>query len=326
MVPVISPSDFGGLVFFKSQRTKWINSVVWATALLLTLAGWTDLSLAHAKKSNRTTQQTVTKPMLKTPAVSLETSANTQNFLPAQPPKKKFSGNVNIARGRSMVDFQDGSRAEVLEIATKLKYGFGPNYKSSLLVVYGQNPKTQEGDWVDPQFTLSRKEFQMGTKLTFSPGMLLDFPASKDARLRQELQGAAGISGRLGFQPNVLIKGLDLYFSTTLVRKFHRYQTATDGSVNTAYSSLQKLATTYTMGKFSLTGIFYHSNSLTYENGLKESFQHIEEIGYDFTSNINLALGHTNSGPALKANGQDNNILITNDNSSVVYVSTTISF
>lgn len=237
-----------------------------------------------------------------------------------------FSGSVNVSRYGSMVDHQDGTRYDSLDTTANFAYEFSTKYKLSSLFYYSQNLKTDKGDWDELILSFSHAPIGLYSRLLVSPALLGMIPMSKDANFRQEFKGGLGAGLRFSFAPNTFVGGLDFKFSVSLYRNFFEAETATDGKPNSEYSSIQKITASHTYKKISSSIVFYHINALTYQNNIKESFMHFEEIGYNFTDSFSLAVGHGNIGSGLKPNGQDNNILITDENSSVLYVSSTLNF
>lgn len=258
-----------------------------------------------------------------TPSGTTKIQTTVSNAKPAQSP---FSGSVNIARYGSLVDHQDGTRMDSLDTSLSLSYLFAETYKLSSLFYYSQNLKTENGDWDELNLSFSKKAVPLVSRMLFSPGLIAIVPMSKDARIRQEYIGGLGALGKFSFQPGTFVGGLDFKFSISLTKHSYKYETATNGKPNNEYSSIQKLTASHNYKKLTTTVVFYHINTMTFQNELRESFMHFEEIGYDFNSRIGVAIGHGNIGSALKPNGQDNNILLINENSSVVYASTTVNF
>lgn len=248
------------------------------------------------------------------------------NVAKPKPPESRFNGSVNLARYGSLVDHQDGTRMDSLDTSLSMSYMVTENYKLGSLFYYSQNLKTEMGDWDDANLSFSRKAAPLFSRLLFSPAIVATAPMSKDSRIRQEYLGGIGAAGRFSFQPGTFVGGLDFKFSISLSRNSFQYETATNGKPNNQYSSVQKLVATQNYKKLTSSIVFFHINTLSFQNELRESFMHMEELSYEFSPRFSAAIGHANVGSALKPNGQDNNILLINENSSAVYVSTTVSF
>ncbi len=241
-------------------------------------------------------------------------------------PPPAFGGSFNLAQYGSLVDRQDGSYKSSLDGSLKFSYQISENYKTDSLFYYSQNTKTQEGDWDDLNLGVYRKAAPLFSQLLLSPGIIGILPMSKDSNINKEFSGALGGVARFSFSPGTFIPGFDFKFSLSLTKNLHKFENATDGKPNSAYSSIQKISAGYTFGKMSISTAFLHINTLSYQNQLRESFVHFQDLGYDFNSMIGISIGHANTGSALRPNGQDNNILLINENSSLVYASTTVNF
>lgn len=261
-------------------------------------------------------------------AISAEAAMNKSKTkkIQAQTTTTGFSGSVNIAQYGSMIDYQDGTRSDSLDTTVSFAYAFSEKYKLGSLFYYSYNLKKEDGDWDELLLNFTRAPVPLYSRMQVSPALLGSVPMSKDATLRQEFKGGIGSGLRFSFLPNTFVGGLDFKFSISLFRNFFAAETATDGKPNSEYSSIQKITAMHTYKNLNSSITFIHLNSLTYQNNIKESFMHFEELSYDFTPAFSLSAGHANIGSALKPNGQDSNILLINENSSLLYVSSRFNF
>ncbi|QDK38923.1 hypothetical protein [Bdellovibrio sp. NC01] len=239
-----------------------------------------------------------------------------------------FSGFLQASGSQSLYDFQDGTKKEGMDYVARFNLKLSQDYSVRLQGGYSQDLKNSEADdFSDTTLSLVRKPVALGRVFMLGYSLSAVAPTSKDSHTRQNLQGATSGSLTAMINPDRLIPGLQIVSAISLRKNFHQYDTALDGTVNTAYSSNQSLSISYDFASgVSLSGEFIHKNGLTYQNNIKESFEHSEEIGYSFTDAISAAIGHTNSGSALKANGQDSNIALLDDNNSLIYASLTVAF
>jgi hypothetical protein len=141
----------------------------------------------------------------------------------------------------------------------------------------------------------------------------------------QNLEGGVRAGASFSLNP-VINPNLVLAFSLSGGQNFHQYDTDINGNVLNKYVLSQTAVAGYNIGNFSLSGIFTHINAWSYQGTLKEAFEHYEELGYSVNNNFALAVGHTNSGSVLKANGTDSNIAFINENTSMVYGSLTVMY
>lgn len=288
--------------------------------LLVTVLGLLCGFSAHAQ--NQTLNQTTNKMKLQK-SVSVESDY-------------VFTALTLVSRSTSLVDHKDGTRTDSID------YGFMPVLKMpvgsiSSRIIYSQNLNDQspsESDFSDIPVTFAFNSFKTkafkDAAIRLTPTITAIAPVSKTSVKKDQLQTAL-ISGlSFGFIPSVTNfnsgYGWSLGASISFGRNFHAYEEDINGSVLNQYSSNQTLNALYKYRNWRINVEFNHLNRWSYQNNLKEAFEHSEEVAYDFTANFSLALGHTNAGSALKANGVDSNYNLINENDSKVYGQIAVSF
>ncbi len=242
--------------------------------------------------------------------------------------KSRFSGIFVLARGTSLYDFQDGSRKDSMD------YLFIPSYKMSAgsvsaKISYSQDLKDnspEASDLADASIGFVKSAIKWNWSppyiLTLTPTISAIVPLSKNSIKRDQLQTAviAGIS--FGIIPDGLAEenGWSLAIGLTAGRNFHQYEESLDGSVVlNRYSSNQTLNLGYAHGNFNVGIEYVHKSRFTYQNNTKEAFEFSQEIGYSVNDHVSVALGHSNAGSALKANGSEPNFDLVNEKDSTVY-------
>ena len=252
-------------------------------------------------------------------------SSSTNVTAEKKPTPKTFGLALEISRSRSLIDFKDGSRSDGLDILIVPSVA-AFNGKISTQLAYSQNLRNQysqtENDFADLPVTYAFKALPLAwadsMKTNFVYSITAVVPVSKYSRIKDELQTA--LSGRVGlsFTP-ADGEGFSATAGLTLGRNFHTYEEDINGSVLNQYSSNQSLGIEYSLSNWSVGVDFVNRSRLTYKGNTKSTFELTEEIGYSVNDNFSLALGHTNAGSTLKANGVDSNIELIDENSSVVY-------
>ncbi|MDG0815596.1 hypothetical protein [Bdellovibrio svalbardensis] len=239
-----------------------------------------------------------------------------------------FSGFVQASRSTSLYDFQDGTRKDGMDYAARFNMKLTKDYTLRLDGGYSQDLVDPQGDdFGDTSLGLLRAPVALGKLIMMGYKVGVVAPTSKASRTLQNMQGAVSGSVSVSINPERLIQGLSIVSGLSLRRNFHQYDTAMNGAVNTQYSSSQSISVGYDWASgVSISGEFIHKNGLTYQNNIKESFEHTEELGYSINDAFAVAVGHTNSGNALKANGVDSNVALIDENSSLVYGSLTVAF
>ncbi len=244
-----------------------------------------------------------------------------------------FSGFIQAARSTSLYDFQDGTRHDGMDYLARFNLKLSKDYTVRLDGGYSQDLNNAQSadptanDFADTSLSFVRVPVAVGKLVMLGYKVAAIAPTSKASATLQNMQGAASTGLTAMINPDRLIPGLSIVSAISLRRNFHQYDTAMNGSVNTQYSSSQSISVGYdfTSG-ISISGEFIHKNGLTYQNNIKESFEHTEELGYAINPTFSVAVGHTNAGSALKPNGVDSNVALINENDSMVYGSLTVAF
>jgi hypothetical protein len=107
---------------------------------------------------------------------------------------------------------------------------------------------------------------------------------------------------------------------------YYEYSTDTNENLLSRYTLTQKYTIGYKWGDLSVFGYFARRIGWTYRDTRNQAFEVSEELNYSMNKNFTLILGHTNGGAALAANGQDSNVMIINENDSIVYAGLGIAF
>jgi hypothetical protein len=248
-------------------------------------------------------------------------TSTTQAKTEKVPEPKTFGIDLEVSRNTSLIDYKDGSRSDGLEIAVVPSVK-AFNGKISATLAYSQNLRNQysqtENDFADVPVSYAFKAIPLGfMKTNFVYSLTALIPVSKSSRIKDELQTA--LSGRVGFSMAPEGNGFKASAGITLGRNFHAFEEDINGAVLNKYSSNQNLNLGYLLNDWSASLSFVNRSRQTYKGNTKSSFELTEEIGYSVSDNFSLALGHTNAGSTLKANGLDSNIVLIDENSSMIY-------
>ncbi len=254
----------------------------------------------------------------------------------------QFEIALQISRGTSLYDHKDGSRSDSMDYLAmpQMKLSFG-SVKGK--IVYSQNLRddgnTYDGtaaasDFGDISLTVAKNPYKwmwsgpyVITLTPFASGVI---PVSKNSLKRDELKTAISAGASFGIIPDGISPETDCFWSfaigITAGRNFHTYDTDINGKVLNRYSSNQTLNISYNYKDFSFGVEFINKTRWTYQGNVKSAFEHSQEIGYNVTDNVSVAVGHSNGGSALKANGVDSNLELVNENDSSVYGTLGLSF
>lgn len=242
---------------------------------------------------------------------------------------KVISGGLSLDYSRSMVDFQDGSRSEGqganLNLSGKLSDNFTASVRASV-VQDNRNSESIQNGLSDTSISLSMKRSKISDSLKGGFSLSTMLPTSKYSSEFQDLESILGISYGVGFNEGILMDGLNLSFSIGATRLFHRYETDKSGEVLNQYSLREGISASYSYKKLSFSFDLTNRHAWTYRNNVKQAYEASQEVSYSIMPTWGISLGHTNSEAWLKPNGQDSNLKLINENSSIVYVSTSVMF
>ena len=281
-------------------------------------------NLAHADDAKNSASNSSNNP----------TQTSTTNLpKPAVESGPKYSVEASISRNTSLVDFQDGSRSDGMDLTVKpsVVLSFG---KFSTTIAYSQNLRDQysttENDFADIPISFSLKPTELNwiknfdTKIGYSTTVVI--PVSQLSTKKDQLQTSISAKIALSIAPSNDGDGFSIGTSVSAGRNFHAYDEDINGSVLNEYSSNQGLNLGYALGNWSITVDYLNKTRWTYQNNVKSTFELSEELGYQINKMFAVALGHTNAGSTLKDNGTDSNIDFYNENSSTVYGSLTLTY
>lgn len=262
-------------------------------------------------------------------SANAQTATSTTTVAPA--PVSDYHLNVTLSRSTNLIDFQDGSRGDSMD------YAVSPSMRTSYGIYstafsYSQNLRDQytraASDWGDIPVTFSLKTtpwtwLNRSARISYSFTAVV--PLSQYSVKKDQLQ--TSLSGKVGFSLTpVEGNGFGFAGGISIGRNIHSYEEDINGNVLNQYSSNQNFGVNYSFDDWSFGADFVNRTRWTYRNSVKNSFEISEEIGYTINSNISLAIGHTNAGSTLKANGTDSNIDLYNENSSIVYATMGLSY
>lgn len=257
-------------------------------------------------------------------------SINSSTTLVQRPKKDTsiFSGFFNVARSTNLYDFQDGTRGDGVAYLGRLNANLGSSFTLRVDGGYNQDLKdSTKNDFADTVISLRSTPMNLGKTFLFSYNAGFAAPTSKVSSEVQGMYASARAGAVLAINSNRLIKGFSVVSSIVVARNFHEFETSKVGAVNNQYSSTQSLSLNYDFPRnFSISADIVHKNAISYQGILKEAYEISEELSYQVNSNFGIAVGHSNSGNALRPNGQDYSFDAYNENTSVVYASMTVIF
>ena len=138
-------------------------------------------------------------------------------------------------------------------------------------------------------------------------------PTNRKDQLTNRLITATGIGTSLKYAGDITTATLAL----GLRRNYHEFDYSITGEPLNEYSVAQALVLDFNMTEelsLSIEGTYIMAR--TYQNAERYNFETGISLGYQITKNFSAAVGLSNGGNALKANGVDSNIEFLNEKSS----------
>ena len=183
----------------------------------------------------------------------------------------------------------------------------------------------------DPSLRISRSAVSLNPFFSVSPAVGMILPATSRSREREGLitavRPALRLSADLSRLKKPVLRDVSLMYEVAVSRAFHQYTTSTTGSVNTAWKLSNLVSLGYAPGeRWSFSADFMRNTGWSYQGGARHSFSLGESVNYQFSRAISLAVGLTNDGDVLRANGLNSNIAIFDSTSSRVFTSFTVIF
>ncbi len=315
----------------KSAKKSAVTKVKSANTKIKTTARIqkkTKKALSPISTSASATSIVASNALLNTSKNSVSTTSKdfSKDIERALAPQSAFSGSLGATRGTNLIDHQDGSRGDSMDYELNMVYKLSKNFGLSVKSGYSQDLKDSEAnDFTDTSLSLSKSPIELGHYVMASPSTTIILATSKKSRIMQNLKSGIRVGTSFALNPTVN-PNLSLAVSISGGQNFHDFDTDINGKVLNKYSFSQSLSLGYAFGDFSISTIFIHKNGWSYQNNMSEAFEHAQELGYKINERFSTALGHTNSGAALKANGEDSNFALINENSSIVYGTLTLAF
>lgn len=252
--------------------------------------------------------------------------SSTSKAVAPAPKEPAFSGSFTVDRGTSLIDWQDGTRQDSLDLGAELGFKFNPTYSGRVILAYSHDLNDSEAHgFADTTFVFSRKGWSLSKSWELKPSLIEIFPTSDDSAKVQNLLFGTGAGIGLGLKPEA-VPGLSFGVSVNLIKLIHQYTTKTDDTPNKEYSSKQAMTLGYSVGDFSMGLALAHRDGVSYFGVTSESFEHAESLSYQASENIGINLAHSLAGPVYKANSRDSNVSLWNEDASMVSLGLKVGF
>lgn len=218
----------------------------------------------------------------------------------------------------SLYNLKDGQYSNYSTIAQLFMYksdfglsGFQMGYNFS-------NQNNQDSDFEDLRFFHALRDKTLNSELSLKQTGLLILPFSKHSQYEKNLSASILLAEKIIYQP-VLIKKLSLELNLSIGKNFHKFNLSESGSPLVNYFYQLGIGVNYLISNSVNASInSQYTQSKSYQNSTFESYTISESIQYEFSERFSISLTHSNGGNPIRANGQDYNIEIINDQSSTL--------
>lgn len=292
-------------------------------------------SLGWTQSRIKTSQKAMTVAAYKVSSYSA-TSSLTQitsgDFLRRtryQEEEKLVSAQINFSQSQSMIDRQDGTlqadRTVVAVVSTKVSSNWAVIAITSLSDNL-RDPESVDDGFSDLLLRLSQSNQTLADWLNGSASYTVVIPTSERSTRIQDSQGSLQAGYTFSFTDRLLAKGLGFSVNFNGGRNFHKYEEDINGNILNVYTLRETLSGSYSYKNFAASASLILRHGINYQGGATQSFEHSQELTYNFSKTWSGSLGHTNSGAWYRPNGQDSNLRLINEDDSIIYVSTTAVF
>ncbi len=296
------------------QKKSWIQNTYYKVALGFLICS--SIICQSQAASRNETMKTKTSNLS-----SSKISSSAKN-------ESAFSGSLSAAYSELLVRRDEASQYKVGSLAAGLNYKLNTTWATSLKTAYSKDFR-DEKDFADEISDLGIGLSYLGLpKLSFAKQSIATaatVPLSKQSRYREDLNGALGFRYSWSNLPRQ--NGLSWSVYLGLAKLFHSYETDRAGGVLTSYSIKEGLEFSYSFGRFSISTEAVHSHRISYQNAVTQIISHSEEMEFEILpSKWSLAIGHSNEGPWFKQASEELNLEAVNDDSSIIYINSKVSF
>lgn len=228
---------------------------------------------------------------------------------------------------RNAVDFNDGTMSEGLSYSAGIGGKVSSHYSLSFDTSYNQDlVDSAYSGLEDSTLTFSRKSLELSKDWNLSGNIKAIIPTSKRSSQIDNLKLGYRVGARVGLSPERLA-GWALGFGVSIGQNIHQYETNANGSVLIAFVSSQSLSLSKELiERLNLSLNISNRYAISYQNNLRQSFEHTETLAYQLNDIFGLSVGHSNSGNVLKPDGFGSNFALFNENTSIFFMSISAGF
>ncbi len=239
-------------------------------------------------------------------------------------PKKALSASAYLEYSEKIAKEQFGPKKRSTAIQVNLGYEWNEFLKSnSELTVNKDQFGQQETTVSDMKISTSINGYAISDTINTKHSISTVVPMSKNSVKRDRLQTSISLANGVKYINNYFSIG----YTLSVAQNFHEFTQNAEGSPNIQNRLTQSvdLAVPITE-KISVSTSGAYRIGRTYQNSTRYGFIFDLDANYEIVKSLDLNIGTSNEGNALKKNGIDSNISIYDENSSVSRAGLTYSY
>jgi hypothetical protein len=229
---------------------------------------------------------------------------------------------VDLSAASSFLERTDADYSSSLTLTLIPSLKLGKGFTLSARTDISQEIQPEEKfTWLDSSLSLRHQGTELNPFLKLSPGVSVAIPTHSETRRRDSIRSAVSMSARLLWKLDpISLSILSGYLELGGTRRFHEFETKTNGSLNSPWGlNLTSVTQLGLSERLSLTLLLRRSSNWSYQGGLRNSFIANPELGYQLFEKLSLSLGVSTEGKLLKDNGVDSDFAIFDGRRSQFY-------
>lgn len=183
----------------------------------------------------------------------------------------------------------------------------------------------EEFDLTNTKIGLRHKRIELHRDAGMVDGLFTKLPTNRRTREKDKLTAGIGLENLIDIRPG--IGPIVLNNRLIISKNFHEYTVNAYGSPTIEYSLNEGLTTTAELGKVvSVSVDISYVTSRTYHGTTKSRVDFTEEIAFQISQPVQIAMGYTNGSDLVASTQKSSNIEAFNDESATIYGALNVAF
>lgn len=236
--------------------------------------------------------------------------------------EKAWGLTADLSASSAFLERTDPDYSSSLELTLIPSLKLGKQFTLSSRTDFSQEIQPEEKFvWQDSSLSLRYAGHDLNPFFRFSPALSVSLPTNSEARRRDSTLFGVSLSQRMLMKFDAIgLSWLGGYLEVGGTRRFHEFETKTNGLLNNRWSlNLTSVTQINFSEKLSFSLLLRRGSSWSYAGALRNSFIANPELGYQLLENVSVSLGVSTEGKLLKDNGIDSNFAIYDGRRSQFY-------